>query len=195
MPTPRRLTAAASRRPAAADKAPRWLTPDERATWVRLFAVLELLPAVLDSQLRRDDGLTFFEYYLLAMLSEAPDRVLRMTALAQRTNATLSRLSHVVRRLEDRGLVERFPSAEDGRATNAHLTKAGWNAVVAAAPAHVNAVRRHVLDPLTPEQVEQVRSIADALLSRLDPSGELTAVPDAAPTSPSPPRRRPTARG
>ena len=72
------------------------------------------------------------------MLSEAPERTLRMTALAQRTNATLPRLSHVVRRLEDRGLVERFPCPEDGRATNARLTAAGWDAVVAAAPGHVD---------------------------------------------------------
>src|SRR3954462_12498221 len=97
----------------AAVPAPKWLSAEERAVWVRLSAVLELLPGVLDSQLRRDAGLTYFEYYLLAMLSEAPDRTLRMTALAQRTNATLPRLSHVVRRLEDRGLVTRFPCPED----------------------------------------------------------------------------------
>lgn len=165
---------------AAPDAAPRWLSPEERATWVRLAAVLELLPSALDAQLRRDAGLTFFEYYLLAMLSEEPGRVLRMTALAQRTNATLPRLSHVVRRLEDRGLVSRRPCAEDGRATNAHLTDAGWDAVVAAAPGHVTTVRQHVLDPLTVKQVEQLHRIADALLSGLDPDGRLTAVPDLA---------------
>ena len=76
---------------------------------MRLIAVVELLPGVLDSQLRRDADLTHFEYFVLAMLSEAPERTLRMTALAARTNATLPRLSHVVRRLEERGLVERFP--------------------------------------------------------------------------------------
>src|SRR3954462_426392 len=125
-----------------------WLDDRELAVWVRLSAVLELLPGVLDSQLRRDAGLTYFEYYLLAMLSEAPDRTLRMTALAQRTNATLTRLSQVVRRLEDRGLVERFPCPEDGRATNARLTPAGWKQVVAAAPGHVSTVRQHVFDAL-----------------------------------------------
>ena len=102
-----------------------------------LVAVVELLPGVLDTQLRRDAGLTHFEYFVLAMLSEAPERTLRMTALAQRTNATLPRLSHVVRRLEDRGLVERFPCPEDRRATNARLTPTGWDEVVAAAPGHV----------------------------------------------------------
>jgi DNA-binding MarR family transcriptional regulator len=168
----------------AAVPAPKWLSSEERAVWVRLSAVLELLPGVLDSQLRRDAGLTYFEYYLLAMLSEAPDRTLRMTALAQRTNATLPRLSHVVRRLEDRGLVTRFPCLEDGRATNAQLTDAGWDAVVDAAPGHVTTVRHHVVGALSPRQLHQLGDVADALLSRLDPQGRMTAVPEpAAPTA------------
>ena len=83
-----------------------WLDDRERAAWVRLAAVLELLPGILDSQLRRDAQLTHFEYYSLAMLSEAPERTLRMTALAAQTNSTLPRLSHVIRRLEERGLRE-----------------------------------------------------------------------------------------
>lgn len=152
----------------------RWLTEQERRSWLRLIAVAELLPAALDAQLRRDAGLTHFEYFVLAMLSEAPDRTLRMTTLAQRTNATLPRLSHVVRRLENRGLVERFPCPEDGRATNARLTAGGWDAVVAAAPGHVDTVRRLVLDPLTATQVAQLRRIGDALLTRLDPDGHIT---------------------
>jgi DNA-binding MarR family transcriptional regulator len=153
---------------------PRWLDDDERAAWLRLVAVAELLPAALDAQLRRDSGLTHFEYFVLAMLSEAPERTLRMTALAQRTNATLPRLSHVVRRLEERGLVERFPCPEDGRATNARLTDQGWDTIVGAAPGHVDAVRRLVLDPLSTRQVAQLRSIGDALLTVLDPEGHMT---------------------
>lgn len=159
---------------------PQWLTSEERATWVRLSAVLELLPAALDSQLRRDAGLTYFDYYLLAMLSEASERTLRMSALAHRTNATLPRLSHVVRRLEDRGLVTRSQCLEDGRATNARLTEAGWEAVVDAAPGHVTTVRHHVVDALTPGQLHQLSEIADALLSRLDPQGRMTAASDPA---------------
>ncbi len=153
-----------------------WLDEDERAAWLRLVAVVELLPGVLDSQLRADAGLTHFEYFVLAMLSEAPERTLRMTTLAQRTNATLPRLSHVVRRLEERQLAERLPCPEDGRATNARLTGAGWDALVAAAPGHVSTVRRNVLDPLTREQVAQLRHIAEALLTRLDPQGRMTAL-------------------
>ena len=155
-----------------------WLDQTEREAWLRLIAVVELLPGVLDTQLRSSSGVTHFEYLVLAMLSEAPDRTLRMTALAQRTNATLPRLSHVIRRLEGRGLVERFPCPEDGRATNARLTDAGRDAVAAAAPGHVNTVRRHVLDPLTPEQLDQLRGIGDALLTRLDPDGQMTGLYD-----------------
>jgi DNA-binding MarR family transcriptional regulator len=153
-----------------------WLTREELAAWVRLAAVLELLPGVLDAQLRRDAELTNFDYYVLAMLSEAPDRTLRMTALAAQTNATLPRLSHVVRRLEQRGLVERFPCPEDGRATNAHLTLAGWDKVQQTAPGHVTNVRHHVIDALNPEQIAHLTEITEALLGRLDPDGTMTAM-------------------
>lgn len=153
-----------------------WLHPEERAAWLRLIAVVELLPRVLDAQLRRDAGMSHFDYFVLAMLSEAPDRTLRMTALAQRTSATLPRLSHVVQKLEDRGLVERVSCPEDGRATNARLTTAGWDSVVAAAPGHVETVRHHVIDPLTPAQVRQLERISGAMLGRLDPGGGLQAL-------------------
>jgi DNA-binding MarR family transcriptional regulator len=154
----------------------KWLDKDESAAWVRLAAVAELLPGVLDSQLRHDSELMHFEYFVLAMLSEAPRRTLRMTALAAQTNATLPRLSHVVRRLEDRGLVERFPSPEDARATNARLTASGVKKVRRAAPGHVNNVRHYVIDALTPEEIVQLRTIADAILQRLDPNGTMTGM-------------------
>jgi DNA-binding MarR family transcriptional regulator len=153
----------------------RWLTDDERVAWVRLAAVLELLPGVLDTQLRRDADLSHFEYFVLAMLSEAHERTLRMTSLAARTNATLPRLSHVVRRLEDRGLVRRFPCPHDGRATNAQLTEEGWTTVVAAAPGHVANVRHQVIDALDAEQVRQLAQITDAILGRIDPDGVVMA--------------------
>lgn len=153
----------------------RWLSDDELQAWVRLVAVVELLPGQLEQQLRRDSGLTHFEYYVMAMLSEAPEQRLRMTTLAARANATLSRLSHVVSRLEARGLVERAPCAQDGRATNAILTPAGRAVVVEAAPGHVENVRRLVIDALSQEQVAQLRDIAAAVLERLDPEGTMTA--------------------
>lgn len=153
---------------------PRWLNEDERAAWVRFIAVAELLPATLDAQLRRDSQLTHFDYFVLAILSETDGRTLRMTDLAQRTNATLPRLSHVLKRLEARGLIERLACPEDGRATNARLTEGGWDAIVAAAPGHVEAVRHYVLDALTSDQVLQLRQICDALLIPLDPEGRLS---------------------
>src|SRR3954452_3938255 len=103
-----------------------WLTQQERTAWIRLAAVLELLPAVLDTQLARDEGLTHFDYFTLAMLSEAPDRKLRMTHLARMTNATLPRLSRVVGRLESDWFVERRTCSQDRRATDVVLTDRGW---------------------------------------------------------------------
>src|ERR1700712_1334209 len=100
----------------------KWLDDNERRAWLQLVAVVELLPGALDAQLRRDSGLAHFDYFVLALLSEAPNRTLRMARLARSANSTLPRLSHVVSRLEDRGLIERMPAAEDGRATNARLT-------------------------------------------------------------------------
>lgn len=153
----------------------KWLDQPERAAWVRLASVLELLPGVLDAQLRRDAGLMHFEYFVLAMLSEAPKRTLRMSALAAQTNSTPPRLSHVVARLEGRGLVERVPCADDARATNARLTPAGWRKVREAAPGHVANVRENVIDALTSEQVCELTVITEAILGRLDPDGTMSA--------------------
>jgi DNA-binding MarR family transcriptional regulator len=168
----------------------RWLDQDELAAWVRLAAVLELLPGALDSQLRRDAELTHFEYFVLAMLSEVPQRTLRMTALAAQTNATLPRLSHVVRRLEDRRLVERFPCPEDARATNARLTDAGWQKLSQAAPGHVANVREHVIAALTPDQVHHLTAITEAILGRLDPNGTMTATYRRYDPAPEPPQQQ-----
>lgn len=155
--------------------ATRWLTDDERRAWVRLVAVVELLPGVIEAQLRRDADLSHYEYFVLALLSEAPGRTLQMSALAAGTNATLPRLSHVVRRLEGRGLVERTPCPDDRRATNARLTDAGWETVVATAPGHVAHVRDRVIDALTPAQVAQLAEIAGAVLDRIDPDVRVAA--------------------
>jgi DNA-binding MarR family transcriptional regulator len=155
----------------------RWLTAEQLRAWIRLEAVVELMPAVLDSQLQRDAQLTHFEYIVLAKLSETDGRVLRMTALAATTNSSLPRLSHVVSRLEARGFVERLPCPGDRRATNAHLTDAGFEKVVATAPGHVENVREHVIDALTPEQVAQLDTIMEALLQRIDPENTLRSLP------------------
>lgn len=152
-----------------------WLSPEESAAWVRLNAVTELLPTVLDAQLLADVGLTHFEYVALGSLAAQPDHTMRMTALAAATNATLPRLSHVMRRLEERGLVRRFPCPEDRRATNATVTETGLDLLDTAAPGHVATARSAVLDALTPEQLQQLYEIAGAVLSRLDPDARLEA--------------------
>jgi DNA-binding MarR family transcriptional regulator len=161
----------------------RWLTEDERQAWLGLAAVLELLPGVLDAQLRREAELTQFEYYVLAMLSESPDRTLQMNALAASTNATLPRLSHVVRRLAERGLVDKIPCPGDKRATNIQLTDNGWDKIRDAAPGHVATVRHHVIDPLDNDQITQLTHITKAMLTRLDPQGTMKPV-DHKPTDP-----------
>ncbi|MCU1404737.1 MAG: MarR family transcriptional regulator [Glaciihabitans sp.] len=150
----------------------RWLTPGQLEAWQKLVAVVELLPGVLDGQLQHDADLTHFEYFTLATLSEAPDRTLRMTGLASRTNSTLPRLSHVVSRLERRGYVERTPCPEDRRATNAILTDLGWEKVVATAPGHVGTVRDNVIDALDDGDVADLDRLMARILGKLDPDGK-----------------------
>jgi DNA-binding MarR family transcriptional regulator len=147
---------------------PRWLSPGELAAWQPIGGLLLKLPAALDAQMQRDSGLSHFEYLVLASLSEAPDRTRRMSALAALASGSLSRLSHVVKRLEARGWVIRRPCPDDGRYTNAVLTEAGWRKVVDSAPGHVDAVRTLILDALTPAELEQFGGMARRILARLD---------------------------
>ncbi|WP_022885985.1 MarR family winged helix-turn-helix transcriptional regulator [Glaciibacter superstes] len=151
----------------------RWLTDDERVAWLRLVAVTMLLPGRLEAELRRDAGLSHFEYYVLAMISESEGKVLALSELASRTNSSLSRLSHVVGRLDDQGFLARSTSPTDGRASIATLTDDGWTKVVASAPGHVEEVRAVVFDPLTARQVEELSEICARLLTTLDPDHRL----------------------
>jgi DNA-binding MarR family transcriptional regulator len=150
---------------------PRWLDDDERAAWLSLVSVLIKLPAALDAQLQRDAGLSHFEYNVLAGLSEAPEGSLRMSVLAAHADGSLPRLSQVIARLERRGLVRRTPDPDDGRFTLAVLTDAGRDAVVAAAPGHVETVRNLIFDPLTKAKTRQLRDICLRILSAIDPGG------------------------
>jgi DNA-binding MarR family transcriptional regulator len=128
---------------------PRWLTADELETWKTLQLMMALLTGALGEQLQRDSNLSFLEYYVLAGLSDQPDHTMRLSRLAILTNSELSRLSHLIRRLENRGLVRREPDPDDGRFTNAILTQEGYAELVKAAPGHVELVRQLVFDPLT----------------------------------------------
>jgi len=141
-----------------------WLDGLEMEAWLPLARLMIRLPAALDGQLRRDAGVSHFEYAVLARLSEAPDRTLRMSTLADFANGSLSRLSHVVARLEAQGWVTRRPCPEDGRYTDAILTDQGFAKVVETAPGHVAAVRRLVIDPLTRTQLRQLSAITSRIL-------------------------------
>ncbi|TQM65476.1 MarR family transcriptional regulator [Klugiella xanthotipulae] len=148
---------------------PRWLNPTERELWLKLNAIATLMAGAVEPQLKRDAGLSLFEYHVLAMLSEAPDRSLLMSNLAFHSNSSLSRLSHVVTRLEKQGWVTRSACPSDGRATIASLTPEGWAKIVATAPGHVESVREIIFDPLASEQVEQLNDLLQPLLESIDP--------------------------
>jgi DNA-binding MarR family transcriptional regulator len=147
-----------------------WLTADELDSWLSVVRLMTWLPWSIDQQLQRDSKLGMVEYQVLAMLSESPGRTKRMSSLAEVTNASLSRLSRVVTRLEERGLVHREPDPTDGRFTNAILTEDGFRALAEAAPGHVAHVRSLVIDVLSPEQLRRLGRDADRILSRIDTS-------------------------
>ncbi|WP_309238676.1 MarR family winged helix-turn-helix transcriptional regulator [Actinoplanes aureus] len=150
------------------DVEPRWLTSAELGTWVNIAQMLMLLPAALDRQLREDTGIPHAYYQILAMLSNEPDRAMRMTDLARVVGSTSSRLSHAVASLEQRGWVERQACRSDKRGQIAYLTDAGLAALEAAAPGHVEEVRRLVFDHLTEEDVACLGAITAKLLPTLN---------------------------
>jgi DNA-binding MarR family transcriptional regulator len=151
-----------------ATEEPRWLDDEESQAWRALAKTLVRLPAALDAQLRRDAGMGHFEYDVLALLSEAPDCTLRMSALATLAGGSLPRLSQVVARLEQRGWVRRAPDPADGRYTLAILTDQGQAKVTEAAPGHVQEVRRLVFDPLTKTQSRQLHEIGRRIIRAID---------------------------
>ena len=153
----------------AAEEAPvTWLTDAELDAWLSVVRLITWLPWSIDQQLQRDSNLGMVEYQVLAMLSTSPQRTMRMSSLAEVTNASLSRLSHLVKRLEQRGLVRREPNPTDGRFTNAILTDKGFETLAEAAPGHVAHVRSLVIDVLSPEQLRRLGRDADRIMSRID---------------------------
>lgn len=153
------------------------LDAEESAAWLSLVTLLELLPSALDSQLQNESGMTHFEFAVLSNLRFSPEQSQRMSALALATNATLPRLSHVVTRLESRGLVERLPDPDDRRATHARLTDTGRRELVRATPGHIAFVRRTVVDSLDRDQLGQLTAIATAITRTLDPEGKFSVLP------------------
>ncbi|TXK13786.1 MarR family transcriptional regulator [Microbacterium hatanonis] len=156
----------------------------ESRAWRGLIAVTQLLPAALDARLQRDAQLTHFEFGVLTILHTMRGPAMRMTELAEATNATLPRLSNVCSRLEKRGLIERSPCADDRRATNVGLTTAGRRALIHSIPDHIATVRSVVVDALSEEQLDALADITDTIIERL------ASLDDAAP----PPAASRTAR-
>jgi DNA-binding MarR family transcriptional regulator len=147
----------------------RWLTEHEQQLWRGWIAASMLLPDRLSRDLQEQHNLTGTDYQILVELSEHPDRRMRMSELADRTLMSRSRLSHQIDRMAKAGLVERAECAQDGRGMFAVLTPHGWDTIVSAAPDHVESVRRHLIDLLTPEEFEAFgqacRKIAEGLRS------------------------------
>lgn len=141
----------------------------ESSAWLNLITVLELLPPALDAQLRRDAGITHFEFVVLSVLRFAPDQAMRMKALAASVASTLPRLSHVVARLEERGLLARVAVWDDKRASEARLTEEGRRLLVLATPGHIATVRRLVFDVLDEQGVENLDDVAGRIARGLDP--------------------------
>lgn len=142
----------------------RWLDDRQQKAWRLFLAATRHLEAKLDRQLQLDAGVPHAYYQILAMLSEAPELIMRMSELAKLVDASPSRLSHSMSRLEERGWVERQRCDGDARGIHARLTPEGLSAILDIAPGHVTAVRESLFDRLTPEQVEQLASIASAML-------------------------------
>ena len=153
-----------------APEPPRWLDDEQQDTWRAFAAAMHKLRWALECHLQQDAGLSFLEYHALARLSEKPGNTMRMSELAEVTNASLSRLSHLIKRLELRQLVRREPDPNDGRYTNAILTRAGLRLLTASAPAHVAKVRELVIDALTPAQLRQLRTVSERILGRIETS-------------------------
>jgi DNA-binding MarR family transcriptional regulator len=146
----------------------RWLNDKEEAAWRAFALAMAKLRDTLESQLERDADLSFIEYHSLARLSEEPDHTLRMSELAAVTNASLSRLSHLVSRMEARGLIRREPDPTDGRFTIAILTNAGYTKLLESAPGHVATVRALVIDEFSPAELQELRRTSERMLARIE---------------------------
>lgn len=148
-------------------EATRWLSAAEQRAWRNYIEATTMLLDALDRQLQQDSGMPHGYYEILVRLSELPERTMRMSELAAATRSSRSRLSHAVARLEERGWIERTDCATDRRGQLARLTDAGLQALRDAAPGHVGAVREHVIDRLSAEQITQLEQIAARIVDGL----------------------------
>ena len=144
-----------------------WLGDTEQQTWRTYLLMSSLLPAALNRELQQDSGLTLPEYEVLVQLSEAPEHRLRPFQICGVLNWEQSRLSHQLTRMERRGLLARRECAADGRGAFIELTAAGADAIGAAAPRHVAAVRRLVFDRLSDAQRASFEEACAAIVTAL----------------------------
>jgi DNA-binding MarR family transcriptional regulator len=154
----------------SAPSQPRWLSPEEQQAWRAWLYSTQLLQDRLDRELTRETGISHAYYEIMVQLSETPGRSLRMSQLAERCLSSRSRLSHAVSRLEERGWVRRQVCESDGRGQLAVLTDEGFAALEHAAPVHVESVRTHLFDHLSPAQIAALEDIGQTLLAHLDPT-------------------------
>jgi DNA-binding MarR family transcriptional regulator len=145
----------------------KWLNPAEQRAWRILVALTTRLPAAMDTQMQRESGVTHFEYFVLELLAAEPERRLQLSELAYRANASLSRLSHVVTKLERLGWARREVST-GRRGADAVLTDSGYRKVQQATPGYLEAVRGLVLDGLDEHQTEQLAELGAAMVAQLD---------------------------
>ena len=158
----------ATQGPSTDEHAGVWLTPDQLASWLSVVRLITRLPCAIDAQLQRSADLSMTEYMTMAMLAKAPQRTMRMSDLAELTSSSLSRLSHLVKRLESQGYVRREADSVDARFTNAILLPAGLSKLESAAPGHVAYVRQLVINNLSAERLRRLSQDADRIVQRID---------------------------
>lgn len=160
--------AAAAASPSSATPAGNWLTAEEQLLWRRWLKVGTRIQANLARQMLRDNGISIADYEVLVNLSESPGQRMRIAALADKLQWDRSRLSHQITRMRKRNLVDREMCDSDGRGAFIVLTPAGLAATVAAAPGHVDTVRRLFVDRLSPTQAHDLSSILECLIAQFE---------------------------
>lgn len=151
----------------------RWLSHDEQVSWRSWLTAITLVPEQLGRDLQANFGLTLADYDILVRLSESPDKCLRMSDLARKTLVSRSRLTHQIDRMERAGLVARRVCDDDGRGLLAVMTDEGWALLQAAAPAHVESVRRHLVDVLSDAEFQQLGAASAKLVEALGATVEM----------------------
>jgi len=146
---------------------PRWLTPAQARAWLGYRRMRALFDLQVARDLAKDSGLSEADYDVLSNLSESDQHVLRLSDLAAHMLWSKSRLSHHVTRMEQRGLVARQECPSDGRGAVLTLTEAGWQAIRAAAPPHVESVRQHFIDLLSADQIQVLCDLTQTVVSHL----------------------------